>query len=291
MIPAIPSCDSGEKWFLVLQWWQVLWHVLWHFSRSLCLWLLNSFPDIKTNQYFNDQNSSELREAKMLFSFLFFVCFLGHILHLAPSVMNLLSVCRVAFLRWFWEPCNYICNGGEGMCGTFVTAITAVIKRQRNRERITRLFLTLLLFRDNWTRPEWVWQVFLKQWLLSFWQRRCTATCSTTRWSTSSLPSAGWTTSWWGNCHYAAQSDSGTPTRYTHTHTHTTTHTHSRPWLCRCYMFKVCSEWICDHNVWNDMNNGQKHYKNMDEIFSQGTTLKWDFFFLIPGLFNHLDFL
>lgn len=70
--------------------------------------------------------------------------------------------------------------------------------------------------RFNWKRLLEC-NVFLRRWLL-FWQRLCTATCSNTRWSTSSSPSAGWTTSWWGSYHYAAQSDCGTPTRYTHTH-------------------------------------------------------------------------
>lgn len=55
--------------------------------------------------------------------------------------------------------------------------------------------------------------------IIIFQQSLCTAICSSMRWSTCSLPSAGWTTSWWGSCHFAARSDCGTPTRYKSTHT------------------------------------------------------------------------
>lgn len=112
-----------------------------------------------------------------------------------------------------------------------------------------------------------------------FWQRPCTATCSTTRWSTSSLPSAGWTTSWWGSCHYAAQSDCGTPTRYAHTHSHTCVDATCVKSTANEYVITMFDE------IWMDRSN-------VVENFSQGTDPKCNFFFFLwAGLFNHLDFL
>lgn len=61
---------------------------------------------------------------------------------------------------------------------------------------------------------------------MGVFQKWCTSTCSSMKWSISSLPSVGWTTCWWESCRYAALYASGTPTRYTHT-TNTHVHTHT----------------------------------------------------------------
>lgn len=148
---------------------------------------------------------------------------------LAPAAANLLSVCRVSFLRWFWEPCNYVSVMRERVrVGLLWHRLQLLLtKRETSKESHAcswhRCYSGIMqvLIGGNLSGPG---KCVFKTMAVVFWQRPCTATCSTTRWSTSSLPSAGWTTSWWGSCHYAAQSDCGTPTRYTHTHTHAHAH-------------------------------------------------------------------
>lgn len=151
---------------------------------------------------------------------------------------TLLSVCRVSFLRWFWEPCNYVSVMRERVrVGLSWQRLQLLLtKRETSKESHAcswhRCYsgITQVLIGGNLSGPG---KCVFKTMAVVFWQRPCTATCSTTRWSTSSLPSAGWTTSWWGSCHYAAQSDCGTPTRYTHTHACT------RPPHCVDAMCKV----------------------------------------------------
>lgn len=97
----------------------------------------------------------------------FWKCFLGSygFCSLAPSTVNPLWVCRVAFLRWFWEPCNYASVMGEKVrVGHSWRQLQLLLKeRETGKESDTAIIQGSRVF---WRRPEWVWKVFLIQWSL-----------------------------------------------------------------------------------------------------------------------------
>lgn len=79
------------------------------FIAGFCRLFFCSFPNAKTKKHVNDFCVKGSKNAKVHFENASFVTWL-------LQSRTLCSVCRVAFLWWFWEPCNYISVMGEKVC-------------------------------------------------------------------------------------------------------------------------------------------------------------------------------